>query len=201
MFPALISFLNDQLRAELDMNDNKEEDEDKVQLFSLKVPIDTTDKDSKTYIFKIRKYDMGSPEDFLKWRTTLNEEIKNNGFPRNYEMIMSLAKVIMAERSLDDFLKERWAQEVKNKTRLAKGTTELTTYHIYDYAILELVIHAFDTRIGRRDAFERQREYTRRYLFMGKFNPEKCSQRLQEMNRYLDFIPMENNTGKIKPQL
>jgi hypothetical protein len=38
----------------------------------------------------------------------------------------------------------------------------------------------------------------RRDLFMGKLNPEKFSQRLQEMNRYLDFIPMEKNTGKDK---
>jgi hypothetical protein len=38
---------------------------------------------------------------------------------------------------------------------------------------------------------ERQRDYMRRDLFMGKLDPEKCSQRLQEMNRYLDFIPTE----------
>jgi hypothetical protein len=74
---------------------------------------------------------------------------------------------------------------------LAKKATELTLYHIYDYAIFEQLIHAFDTQSGCRDAFERQRAYTRRDLLMGKLNPEKFSQRLQEMNRYLDFIPME----------
>jgi hypothetical protein len=31
----------------------------------------------------------------------------------------------------------------------------------------------------------------RRDLFMGKLNPEKFSQRLQDLNRYLDFIPIE----------
>jgi hypothetical protein len=31
----------------------------------------------------------------------------------------------------------------------------------------------------------------RRYLFMGKLNPEKFSQRLQDLNRYLDLIPIE----------
>jgi hypothetical protein len=54
----------------------------------------------------------------------------------------------------------------------------------------------FCTHIGWRDAFERQREYTRRDLFMGKFNPEKFSQRLQEMNRYLDFISIGKTIGK-----
>jgi hypothetical protein len=59
-------------------------------------------------------------------------------------------------------------------------------------------IHAFDIQSGWRDAYERQREYTRRYIFMGKLNPEKFSQRLQDLNRYLDFIPIENTSDNQK---
>jgi hypothetical protein len=33
---------------------------------------------------------------------------------------------------------------------------------------------------------------------MGKLNPEKFSQRLQDLNRYLDFIPIENNSDSLK---
>jgi hypothetical protein len=33
----------------------------------------------------------------------------------------------------------------------------------------------------------------RRDLFMGKLNPEKCNQRLEELNKYLDYIPIEKN--------
>jgi hypothetical protein len=29
---------------------------------------------------------------------------------------------------------------------------------------------------------------------MGKLNPEKFSQRLQDMNKYLDYIPIERST-------
>jgi hypothetical protein len=64
-----------------------------------------------------------------------------------------------------------------------------------------LAIHSFDTQSGWRDAFEHQSEYTMRDIFMGKLNPEKFSQRLQEMNRYLDFIAMEKSTEKEKSQL
>jgi hypothetical protein len=66
----------------------------------------------------------------------LNEQIKNNGFAGNYEMVMNLAQAMLTGRILDAFVKERRAQEVKNKTRVAKVTTELTTQQIYDYAIL-----------------------------------------------------------------
>jgi hypothetical protein len=65
-------------------------------------------------------------------------------------------------------------------------------------AIFESATRAFDTHSGWRDTFERQHEYTRRDPFMGKLNPENFSQRPQEMNRYLDLIPMEKNTGRDK---
>jgi hypothetical protein len=69
---------------------------------------------------------------------------------------------------------------------------EHTPKHIYDFAIFELSIRAFDIQSGWRDAYERQREYMMRDLFMGKLNPEKFSQRLQDLNRYFDFIPSDS---------
>jgi hypothetical protein len=33
---------------------------------------DHEDKESKTYMVKVKKYDSGTPEEFLKWRLTLN---------------------------------------------------------------------------------------------------------------------------------
>jgi hypothetical protein len=64
----------------------------------------------------------------------------------------------------------------------------------YDCTIFELAIRAFDIQSGWRDAYERQIEYMRRDLFMGKLNPEKFSQRLQDLNKYLDYIPIERTT-------
>jgi hypothetical protein len=72
----------------------------------------------------------------------------------------------------------------------------LNERHIDDYAIFELAIRAFDIQRRWRDAFERQREYKRRDLFMGKLNPEKFSQRLEELNKYLDYALIE----KIDPK-
>jgi hypothetical protein len=60
------------------------------------------------------------------------------------------------------------------------------------------MIRAFDIQSGWRYAYERQREYTRRDLFMGKLNPEKFSRRLQGLNRYLDIIPIEKTSDNNK---
>jgi hypothetical protein len=38
----------------------------------------------------------------------------------------------------------------------------------------------------------------RRDLFMGKLNPEKLIQRLQDLNRYLDFSPIEKTSDNNK---
>jgi hypothetical protein len=62
MFHAPISFLNDELKAELGMKLKKEKEDDADDEFCLlKVPIDHEDKESKTYMVKVKKYDSGPP--------------------------------------------------------------------------------------------------------------------------------------------
>jgi hypothetical protein len=105
---------------------------------------------------------------------------------------------MLAGRSLEAFLNEKRSQEAKNRICKANTQTEHTPSLIYDFAIFELAIRAFDIQSGWRYAYERQREYMRRDLFMGKLNPEKFSQRLQDLNRYLDFIPIEKQVTATK---
>jgi hypothetical protein len=38
----------------------------------------------------------------------------------------------------------------------------------------------------------------RRDLFMGRLNPEEFSQILQDLNRYLDIIPIEKTSDSLK---
>jgi hypothetical protein len=106
MFPAPISFLNNELKAELGMKSKKEEEEDDAKFCSLKVPMDHVDKKSKTYVVKVKKYDSGTPEEFLKWRLILNEQMKNNGYTGSYDMVMNLAQAMLDGSSLEAFLSE-----------------------------------------------------------------------------------------------
>jgi hypothetical protein len=192
MFSATIYFLNDEMKAELGIKLKKEKEDDANDEFcSLKVPIDHEDKDSKTYTVKVKKYDSGGPEEFLRWRLILAEQVKNNGYGENHDNIMNLAQAMLTGRSLEAFLNEKRSQEAKDKNRKINTLVEHTPKQLYDFVIFELSIRDFDIQSGWRDAYERQREYMRRDLFMGKLNPEKFSQRLQDLNRYLDFIPIE----------
>jgi hypothetical protein len=115
----------------------------------------------------------------------LNEKMKNHGNGGNYEMVMNLDQVMLVGGILYVFLNERRAQESKKKSRKENQQQELTQQQIHDCAFFELTIHAFDIQSGWKDTFNRQRKYTRRDLFMGEINPDKCSQRLQDMNKYL----------------
>jgi hypothetical protein len=98
MFPAPIAFLNDELKAELGIKAKKEEEEtDDANLCSFKVPMDHEDKESNTYVVKVK----------LKWRLILNEQTKTNVFAGKHDMIMNLAQAMLGGRSLEAFLRER----------------------------------------------------------------------------------------------
>jgi hypothetical protein len=196
MFPSPISFLNDELKADLGMKTKKNDEEDDTKLCSLKVPIDPVDKDSNTYIVKIHKYDTGTPDELFKWQMILMEQLKANGYGVKYDVVMNLVQAMLHGRGLDEFVNERRAQMSKNKIFAAKNQMELNGQHIHDYVIFELAIRSFDIHSGWCDAFERQREYMRRDLFMVKLNPEKSSQRMEEMSKYLYYIPIERSNPK-----
>jgi hypothetical protein len=136
MFPATISFLNEKLKSELGMKSKKDKEDDAYDEFcSLKVPIDHEDKESKNYTVKVKRYDSGSPEEFLKWRLILAEQVKNNGYGDNPDSTMNLAKAMLAGRSLEAFSNEKRSQEAKNKVRKIKTLMEHTPKQIYDFAI------------------------------------------------------------------
>jgi hypothetical protein len=65
--------------------------------------MDHEEKESKTYVVKVKKYDMGMPEDFLRWRLVLNKQIQNHGYSGNYDMVMNLAQAMLAVQSLEEF--------------------------------------------------------------------------------------------------
>jgi hypothetical protein len=73
----------------------------------LKVPIDHGDKVSKTYTVKVKRYDSGPPEDFLKWRLILADQVKNNGYGDNAENSMNLAQAMLVGRSLESFMNNK----------------------------------------------------------------------------------------------
>jgi hypothetical protein len=190
-----MKFIN-ELKAQIGMKTKKDDEEDGTKFFSLKVPIDPAGKYSKTYIVNIRKYDTSTPKKFLKLLMTMMEQIKANGYEGKYDMVMNLAQAMLHGRVLNAFVNEIRAQMAKNKIDAAKNQNELNEHNIHDYAIFELAIRAFDIQSGWCDTFERQREYMRRNLFMGKLNPEKFSQRLEEMKKYLDYILIEKSNPK-----
>jgi hypothetical protein len=126
MFPDPIVFINDELKAELGMKTNKDEEEYDAKYCSVKVPMDHEDTESKIYLVKIKKYNTETPEEFLILRLMLNEHMKIHGYISNYEMFMNLAQVMLVGRSLEVFLSERRSQESKNKMRKAKYQMEYT---------------------------------------------------------------------------
>jgi hypothetical protein len=61
-----------------------------------------------------------------------------------------------------------------------------------------LAIRAFDIQSGWRDAYERQREYMRRDLSMGKLNPESFSERLKTSTSIWIISQLKKQQGQTK---
>jgi hypothetical protein len=87
--------------------------------------MDHEDKELKTYIVKVKKYDSGMPEEFLKWRLILNEQMKNHEYNASYDMVMYLAQAMLAGRSVEAFLNERRAQESKKQNAQGEGPDDV----------------------------------------------------------------------------
>jgi hypothetical protein len=109
MFLAPIYFLDDELNSELGMKKKEKEKEEETSenYCLLKVPIDHTDKESKNYNVKVKRYDSGLPEEFLKWRLILSEQIKKNGYEDNADNGMNLAQSMLAGRILEACINEK----------------------------------------------------------------------------------------------
>jgi hypothetical protein len=76
-----------------------------------------------TYTVKVKIYDSGIPEEFLKWHIILAEQVKNNGYTDNPDNIMNLAQAMLAGRSLEAFLNEKRSQEANNRIRKTNTQT------------------------------------------------------------------------------
>jgi hypothetical protein len=137
IFPTTFSFLDDELKAELGMKAKKEKEEETSDNFcSLKVPIGHDDKESKPNTVKVKGYDSGSPEEFLKWSLILAEQVTNNDYTDNPDNIMNLSQAMLAGRSLEAFLNEKRSQEARKRVRKSKTIAEHTPKQI---AIFEFV--------------------------------------------------------------
>jgi hypothetical protein len=113
----------------------------------LKVPIDHTDKESKTYTVKVKRYDSAPPEEFMKWRIILADQVKNNGYGDNADNSMNLAQAMLAGHSLEAFLNEKLSQEANNRVRKSKTISEHTPKQICDFAIFEYQFERLTSKV------------------------------------------------------
>jgi hypothetical protein len=109
------------------MKSKKEEEEDDAKFCSLKVPMDHEDKDSKTYVVKVKKYDSGMPEEFLRWSLILNEQMKKTCIQRKLWHGREFSPSNVGGRSLEAFLNEWRAQERKKTQIKGAGSVHSAT--------------------------------------------------------------------------
>ena len=193
IWPASVPFMNEELKIKAGMIAKKKDEskEDETTMRTVKVPYDKNEKDSKTYVMKIKMFDEGTPEEFLIWKTKLMESLDQHGYKGNGEMKLKMTYSFLTGRAADTFVSEKNALEAKNKILEARGQTKITDLEIWKNIMFEITIQVFETKSGWRSAWDRQQNYMRHDLFMGKLSPDDFSRRLSKMNSYLKMFPVE----------
>jgi hypothetical protein len=81
----------------------------------------------------IKKYDTGTPEEFLRWRLVLTEQMKTHGYSGNYDMVVNLAQAMLAGRGLEAFLNEQRDQDTKHARPKSKKRSLHTIFMIAQF--------------------------------------------------------------------
>jgi hypothetical protein len=74
-------------------------------------------------VVKIKKYDTGTPEEFLRWGLVLNEQVKNHGYSENYEMVMKFVPSNVGGTQLRSIFELMMGARYKNNICKAKEQT------------------------------------------------------------------------------
>jgi hypothetical protein len=104
---------------------------------------------------KVKRYDSWQPEEFLKWRLILAEQIKNNGYGDNADNSINLAQAMLAGLSLEAFLNEKRSQEAKtgcaNQKRLQNIHPRKSMISLYSNCQFERLTSNVDGAMPMRD--------------------------------------------------
>ena len=169
------------------MKATKSED-DKDAFVTVKVRLNPDDEDSSMFLRKLRIFESGTPEDWVKWRMDISEffkEAKRNDIEEQHNTYRSLLRGKPKE----------WLTACFNSRHVTNG--QLNKADQLDYKdLLDMVINDVTKKMfdGWETSARRQKGWMRKNLTLGDADPEEWADRLLTINSYLPFFP-HSDTG------
>lgn len=153
--------------------DTKSSEKEKYK--TVDVPLDHTNQNSDTTEWPMPIFEDGSTEDWVKWRIQFDELAKA------YPLDTSTKKMMLARTLLRGLAKDSFET----------GTASVTGRNASDDDKWNEGMKSVSSRYFNSDpnAWRRQRNYMRYYLFFTDSNFMEFKNRLLELNKYLPYFP------------
>jgi len=167
------AILFDKKKKAKEDGESKRDDSDHYK--KIPVPIDPTKPEGQTAEWKVRIFEHGDAEDWIKWRMRFEElalALPLDSAAKKVKYTHALLKGDALNRFLTAYNAEKGEDEER-----------------YERAIEEAGIQYFR---GDRNAWRRQRSYMRYHLHFGKHTVSSFKMRLLELNKYLQYFPRPN---------
>ena len=174
-FPPPIPFEKTQVK-------NKDKDEEKDRYKSFEIKYDANEKDSDKMEVKIKVFEDGTPEDYVKWMEGYKE----------LEIMKPLTKPLEKLKVVRSILKGSYLETFNSK--IPEAVAELTEENV-EAALGAVALKAFK---NDPHAYRRQVQYMRYHLYFTTSNFTPFLHHLRQMNQFLRFFPVPPQKKKVK---
>ena len=206
IWPPAIPFINKQLEKKLKKlkADSKEaekksdDDDDDTNFRTMKVPLDPEDLEHTSFMnVKSKVFEEGDVEEWIKWRIHLTDLIKMYGLgeddPKRGKLIYSLLKGKAADWYVHHY--RRLSEENDSHDEDAKWSEN----EVLKRVLWHISCQVFDRKVKSwRSAARKQKSYMRNSIYMGDMDPEDFLERLEEMNKFLCYFPVDKGNDRHK---
>lgn len=186
--PPPIPFLTRMSERELSTEaKKKEEEKNTTNYVSFDIRLDPTKKDSEKIRRKLKVFENGSPEDYCKWRVDFDDLIRYPSFAKP-EARASVLNTLLRGRARDTFL----ASHNRYKS-LAEDESDKE--YAVNHALNDVALDVFVVR--GPDKLEKS--YLRNCLYLHDYPVKEWGKRLEEINDYIPYFPLDDFLEGIAP--
>ena len=189
LWPPAIPFKAKPTKKKKGKKDREADDEgEEANYLSFDVPLDPDDSDDEeTVKVKVERLEDPTPEQWCEWRLQVQELIENLGYTDNIEKQVKIYKSLLRGKVLEDFQAAYRKHYIERDQNLFIDTEE-DKREAFQVVLNSVALEIFPDGAG---AIRFQKRYLRNNLYMGDMDPDKFAARLEKINSYLPFFPVE----------
>ena len=196
LWPPAIPFISKEKKKKKKdgaKGSSEEEDKDEGKFRSFDIEFNPNDNtDESKFRVKIAVFDDGSAEEWCEWRTKVDQLIRDKECTTSTQRVR-VYRSLLEGKALDLFAESyskrlRKQIEVKQTDKLAEADETL----VENQALNDVALMVFK---DGTDSIRAQKRYLRNNLSIGNMDPEMWAQRLEKINRYLQYFPVETVTA------